>query len=34
MSEIFALVVLLICILNGCQTIREKASGPDLKTPN
>ena len=31
MSKIFALVTLLICILNGCQTIREKASGPEFE---
>ena len=31
MSKIFALVILLICILNGCQTIREKASGPEFE---
>ena len=30
MSTIFALVALLIC-LNGCQTIREKASGPEFE---
>ena len=31
MSKIFALVTLLICVLNGCQTIREKASGPEFE---
>ena len=31
MSKIFALVILLICILNGCETIREKASGPEFE---
>lgn len=31
MSKIFALVTLLICVLNGCQTIKEKASGPDFE---
>ena len=31
MSKIFALVTLLICILNGCQTIREKTSGPEFE---
>jgi len=31
MSKMFALVTLLICILNGCQTIREKASGPEFE---
>jgi hyperosmotically inducible periplasmic protein len=31
MSKIFALVTLLICILNGCQAIREKASGPEFE---
>src|SRR6266496_2956536 len=31
MNKIFALVILLICILNGCQTIREKASGPEFE---
>ena len=31
MSKIFALVSLLICILNGCQAIREKASGPEFE---
>lgn len=32
MSRIFALITLLICILNGCQTIREKASGPEFES--
>jgi osmotically-inducible protein OsmY len=31
MSKIFALVILLICIFNGCETIREKASGPEFE---
>ena len=31
MSKIFALITLLICILNGCQTIREKTSGPEFE---
>ena len=31
MSKIFALVILLLYILNGCQTIREKASGPEFE---
>jgi hyperosmotically inducible protein len=31
MSKLFALVVLVFCILNGCQTIREKASGPEFE---
>jgi osmotically-inducible protein OsmY len=31
MSNIFALVILLICIFNGCETIREKASGPEFE---
>ena len=31
MSKIFALVILLICILNGCETIWEKASGPEFE---
>ena len=31
MRKSFALVVLLICIVNGCQTIREKASGPEFE---
>jgi osmotically-inducible protein OsmY len=31
MSKIFARVILLIGILNGCQTIREKASGPEFE---
>jgi len=31
MSKIFALVTLLICVLNGCQTIKEKASGPEFE---
>jgi len=30
-SKIFALVTLLVCLLNGCQTIREKASGPEFE---
>ena len=34
MSKIFALVILLICILNGCQTIREKLPGRNLKRQN
>jgi len=34
MSKISARVILLIGIFNGCQTIREKASGPDLKRQN
>ena len=31
MSKIFVLVTLLICIFNGCETIREKASGPEFE---
>jgi osmotically-inducible protein OsmY len=31
MSKIFALVILLICIFNGCETIRKKASGPEFE---
>jgi osmotically-inducible protein OsmY len=31
MRKISALVILLICILNGCQTTREKASGPEFE---
>ena len=31
MSKIVALVALLICTLNGCQTIRDKASGPEFE---
>lgn len=31
MSKILALVTLLICVLNGCQTIKEKASGPEFE---
>jgi len=31
MSKIFALVILLICIFNGCETIREKTSGPEFE---
>ena len=31
MSKIFALLTLLICVLNGCQTIKEKASGPEFE---
>lgn len=31
MKKILALVTLLICIFNGCQTIREKASGPEFE---
>jgi len=31
MSKIFALVIVLICLLNGCQTIREKTSGPEFE---
>ena len=31
MSQILALVTLLICVLNGCQTIKEKASGPEFE---
>ena len=31
MRKILALVALLICALNGCQTIKEKASGPEFE---
>ena len=31
MSKIFARVILLICIFNGCEMIREKASGPEFE---
>jgi hyperosmotically inducible periplasmic protein len=31
MNKIIALVTLLICLLNGCQTIREKTSGPEFE---
>jgi len=31
MNEIFALVALLICILNGCETIQKEASGPKFE---
>ena len=31
MSKIFALVTLLICIVNGCETIRKKTSGPEFE---
>ena len=31
MSKIVALATLLICILNGCQMIRDKASGPEFE---
>jgi osmotically-inducible protein OsmY len=31
MSKIFALVTLSICIVNGCETIQKKASGPDFE---
>jgi osmotically-inducible protein OsmY len=31
MSKIFPLVALLICLPNGCQTIREKVSGPEFE---
>ena len=30
-SKIFALVTLLVSILNGCQTIKERASGPEFE---
>ena len=31
MRKILVLVTLLICIFNGCETIREKASGPEFE---
>jgi len=31
MNKIFALVALLICILNGCETIQKEASGPKFE---
>ena len=31
MSKIFALVTLLICIVNGCETIQKNASGPEFE---
>ena len=31
MSKILVLVTFLICLLNGCQTIREKTSGPEFE---
>ena len=31
MNEIFALVTLLICIISGCETIRQKTSGPEFE---
>ena len=31
MSKIFVLVTLVICALNGCQTIKDKASGPEFE---
>src|SRR5690242_6603698 len=31
MNKIFALVTLLICIISGCETIREKTSGPEFE---
>jgi osmotically-inducible protein OsmY len=30
-NKIFALVTLLICIISGCETIREKTSGPEFE---
>ena len=31
MRRIFALVTLLVCIASGCETIRQKASGPEFE---
>jgi len=31
MNKIFALVTLLICIISGCEAIREKTSGPEFE---
>jgi hyperosmotically inducible periplasmic protein len=31
MSKIFVQVIFLICILNGCQMIKEKTSGPEFE---
>jgi len=31
MNKIFALVTLLICIISGCETIREKTSGTEFE---
>jgi uncharacterized protein YceK len=31
MNKIFALVTLLICLVNGCETIRQKTSGPEFE---
>jgi osmotically-inducible protein OsmY len=31
MSKIFTVAILLICLFNGCETIREKASGPEFE---
>jgi len=31
MNKIFALVTLLICIISGCETIRQKTSGPEFE---
>ena len=30
-SKTFALIALLICLISGCQTIRDKASGPEFE---
>jgi hyperosmotically inducible protein len=31
MNKIFALVILLVCLVSGCETIRQKASGPEFE---
>jgi hyperosmotically inducible periplasmic protein len=31
MNKIFALVILLVCLVSGCETIRQKTSGPEFE---
>jgi hyperosmotically inducible protein len=31
MNKVFALVILLVCLFSGCETIRQKTSGPEFE---
>ena len=31
MNKVFALVILLVCLVSGCETIRQKTSGPEFE---
>ena len=31
MNKAFALVILLVCLVSGCETIRQKTSGPEFE---